>query len=99
MQVRYWKRKTNKVWAHFYRAHGRLTEPPDSPKNSLVHWLESIGMRFGPETNAYTSFDETVYQLSIPLDDPKILDTALNILGIGPDTLPWQRKKSKKSEE
>ncbi|MCX7787624.1 MAG: insulinase family protein [Spirochaetes bacterium] len=50
------------------------------PKNSLVNWLESIGMRFGPETNAYTSFDETVYQLEVPLEDPKILDTALSIL-------------------
>ncbi|MBP7494960.1 MAG: insulinase family protein [Spirochaetales bacterium] len=65
--------------AHFIE-HMAFNGTARFPKNSLVHWLESIGMRFGPETNAYTSFDETVYQLSIPLDDPNILDTALNIL-------------------
>ncbi|MCL1818114.1 MAG: insulinase family protein [Spirochaetaceae bacterium] len=49
-------------------------------RHELVGWLESIGMRFGPETNAYTSFDETVYQLTVPTDDPRLMDTALSIL-------------------
>ncbi len=65
--------------AHFVE-HMAFNGTARFPKNSLVNWLESIGMRFGPETNAYTSFDETVYQLEVPLDDPKILDTALDIL-------------------
>lgn len=37
-------------------------------KQELVNYLESIGMRFGPELNAYTSFDETVYMLTVPTD-------------------------------
>jgi len=38
------------------------------PKAELVNYLESIGMRFGAELNAHTSFDETVYKLSVPTD-------------------------------
>ena len=34
----------------------------------LVKYLESIGARFGPHVNAYTSFDETVYMLDVPTD-------------------------------
>ncbi len=49
-------------------------------KQHLVDYLESIGMRFGPDLNAYTSFDETVYMLQIPTDNPAIIDTAFQIL-------------------
>jgi zinc protease len=49
-------------------------------KQELVNYLESIGMAFGPEINAYTSFDETVYMLQIPTDDPEIMATAFQIL-------------------
>jgi zinc protease len=34
----------------------------------LVAYLESIGARFGPHVNAYTSYDETVYMLDVPTD-------------------------------
>jgi zinc protease len=34
----------------------------------LVSYLESIGARFGPHVNAYTSFDETVYMLNVPTE-------------------------------
>ena len=34
----------------------------------LVKYLESIGARFGPHVNAYTSYDETVYMLDVPTD-------------------------------
>ena len=49
-------------------------------KQELVRYLESIGMSFGPDVNAYTSFDETVYMLQVPTDDPGILSTAFRIL-------------------
>ena len=49
-------------------------------KNDLVNYFESIGMKFGPEVNAYTSFDETVYMLEIPADKPEILKTTLGVL-------------------
>jgi zinc protease len=49
-------------------------------KQDLIDYLEGIGMDFGPEINAYTSFDETVYMLTIPTDDEEIVGTAFQIL-------------------
>ncbi len=49
-------------------------------KLELVEYLESIGMNFGPDINAYTSFDETVYMLQVPTDDPEIMAKAFQIL-------------------
>ena len=50
------------------------------PKNELVQFIESLGMRFGADLNAYTSFDETVYMLTVPTDKPETIDRALLIL-------------------
>jgi zinc protease len=50
------------------------------PKHEVVQFLESLGMRFGADVNAYTSFDETVYMLTVPTDQPAVLDRALLIL-------------------
>jgi zinc protease len=50
------------------------------PKNEITSFIESLGMRFGADVNAYTSFDETVYTLTVPTDKPEILDKALLVL-------------------
>src|ERR1044071_3157186 len=50
------------------------------PKNDIVSFIESLGMRFGADLNAYTSFDETVYMLTVPTDKPEVLDKALLVL-------------------
>lgn len=50
------------------------------PRQALVSYLESIGMQFGPEVNAYTNQNETVYMLQVPTDKPELLDTGLRIL-------------------
>src|SRR5262245_64294168 len=34
-------------------------------KQDIVNYIESIGMQFGADLNAYTSFDETVYMLQV----------------------------------
>jgi len=49
-------------------------------KNDLIKYLESIGVRFGADLNAYTSFDETVYILPIPTDTARIVNQAFTIL-------------------
>lgn len=49
-------------------------------KHELVDFLESIGLRFGPDLNAYTSFDETVYMLKVPTDKRETFDKAFEIL-------------------
>ncbi len=50
------------------------------PKQALIDYLERIGMRFGPDINAYTGFDETVYSLQVPTDSAEVLETAFEIL-------------------
>ncbi|MCY1480896.1 Protease 3 precursor [compost metagenome] len=50
------------------------------PKNKLVDYLQSIGVKFGQHLNAYTSFDETVYFLPIPSDDPEKLEKGFQII-------------------
>jgi zinc protease len=49
-------------------------------RNDLVDYLESVGMRFGPDINAYTSYDETVYTLTLPTDSAGVLETGFEIL-------------------
>ena len=49
-------------------------------KNELVSYLQSIGVRFGADLNAYTSFDETVYMLKVPTDTARLLDKGLTVL-------------------
>lgn len=65
--------------AHFVE-HMAFNGTENFEKQALVDYLESIGMQFGPDVNAYTSFDETVYMLQVPMDDPEVLATAFQIL-------------------
>ena len=50
------------------------------PKSALVDYLESVGTRFGPHLNAYTSFDETVYMLQIPTDNREQFEKGFQVL-------------------
>ena len=50
------------------------------PEQELIQYLESTGMRFGPDVNAYTSFDETVYMLQVPTDSADTFETGLDVL-------------------
>lgn len=65
--------------AHFLE-HMAFNGTKNFEKQELVDFLEGIGMRFGPDLNAYTSFDETVYMLQIPMDDETIIEKAFTIL-------------------
>ena len=49
-------------------------------KHELVSYLQSIGVKFGADLNAYTSFDETVYILPVPSDRKDDLDKAFLVL-------------------
>ncbi len=51
--------------AHFCE-HMLFNGTKNFPKNELVNYLQSIGMSFGGDINAYTSFDETVYFIEVP---------------------------------
>ena len=65
--------------AHFAE-HLAFNGTKNFPKHELINYLESIGMEFGPEINAYTSFDETVYMIKVPLDSTKFMDKGLQVL-------------------
>lgn len=65
--------------AHFCE-HMSFNGTKNFPKHELINYFESIGMEFGPEINAYTSFDETVYMLKVPLDTMEYMDKGLQVL-------------------
>jgi zinc protease len=50
------------------------------PKNELVSYLQSVGVRLGGDLNANTGYDETIYILPIPVGDRRVLETGLAIL-------------------
>jgi len=65
--------------AHFVE-HMAFNGTEHFKKHELVDYFESIGMKFGPEVNAYTSFDETVYMLHIPTDSTEIIEKSFLVL-------------------
>lgn len=65
--------------AHFME-HMNFNGTKNYPKNKLVDFLQSIGVEFGADLNAYTSFDETVYILPIPTDKPGNLESGFQVI-------------------
>jgi zinc protease len=65
--------------AHFVE-HMAFNGTKNFPKHELVSFIESLGMRFGADINAYTSFDETVYMLTVPTDKPEAVARAFQVL-------------------
>ena len=65
--------------AHFVE-HMGFNGTKHYPKNDLVSYLQKAGVRFGADLNAYTSFDETVYQLPIPTDDAEIFKNGMQMM-------------------
>jgi len=65
--------------AHFME-HMNFNGLKHFPKNELVDYLQKIGVRFGSDLNAYTGFDQTVYKLPIPSDDPELLKNGLQVI-------------------
>lgn len=65
--------------AHFVE-HMAFNGTTHFEKNELIDYLESTGMRFGADLNAYTSFEETVYILQSRTDSLEYLEKAFLIL-------------------
>src|SRR5579862_1395527 len=65
--------------AHFME-HMNFNGTTHFPKNELINYLQKSGVRFGADLNAYTDFDETIYQLPLPADDPSILQNGFQIM-------------------
>ncbi len=65
--------------AHFME-HMNFNGLKHFPGNELVHYLQSIGVGFGNDLNAYTGFDQTVYMLPFPSDDAEKVDKSFTVL-------------------
>ena len=65
--------------AHFME-HMSFNGTVHFPHNDLVDYLQKAGVRFGADINAYTSFDETIYELPLPSDKPAILSQGILIM-------------------
>jgi zinc protease len=65
--------------AHFTE-HMAFNGTKNFKKNELVNYLQSVGVKFGAHLNAYTSFEETVYELYMPTDDDEIINQGFQIL-------------------
>jgi zinc protease len=89
--------------AHFLE-HMAFNGTRNFERQELVNYLELVGMRFGPDINAYTSFDETVYMLTLPTDTAGVLETGMQILedwawGISLDSLEIEKERGVVIEE
>ena len=65
--------------AHFVE-HMSFNGTKHFPEKELSNYLEKAGVRFGADLNANTGLDETVYQLPLPSDKPKLLANGLQIM-------------------
>ncbi|MFH0991146.1 MAG: insulinase family protein [bacterium] len=65
--------------AHFVE-HMAFNGTKNFPKQDIINLLEKAGMKFGPEVNAGTSFDETTYMLQLPTDSIHIMKKGFQIL-------------------
>ena len=65
--------------AHFTE-HMHFNGTKNFPKNELVSYLQRAGIKFGDDLNAYTSWDQTVYQLPVPTDSAEIFNKAFVVL-------------------
>ncbi|MBQ8703483.1 MAG: insulinase family protein [Bacteroidales bacterium] len=50
------------------------------PHNEMIDKLQKHGVEFGRDINAYTSFDQTVYYVNMPADDPEMVKMGIEIL-------------------
>lgn len=66
------------------------------PKADIVNYLERIGMRFGADVNASTSFDETIYTLTVPSDTARFITTGLDILEDWAHSITFDRTELQK---
>lgn len=65
--------------AHFME-HMNFNGTRHFPGNQLVEYLQKAGVRFGADLNAYTGFDETVYELPVSSGDPVLLENAFRVM-------------------
>lgn len=66
-------------FAHFVE-HMAFNGTQDFKEQEIIEFVESIGMKFGAHLNATTTFDNTIYKLRVPTDNPEVIEKAIHIL-------------------
>ena len=72
------EREEEQGLAHFLE-HMAFRGSRNLPDGEMVRMTERLGLRFGPDTNAFTAHDQTVYQFNFPRADPEALNTGLTL--------------------
>ena len=81
-----------------YLEHMAFNGTTNVPEGEMIRLLEREGLRFGADTNASTGFEDTIYKLDLPRNDPELLGTALMLMRetaseitIAPDAVERER--------
>jgi zinc protease len=82
-----------------YLEHMAFNGSKNFPPGSVVPFFQSLGLSFGRDQNAFTSFDQTTFQLALPNNEPETLkkaftfmsDVAFN-LALSPDEIDNERQ-------
>ncbi len=84
--------------AHFLE-HMAFNGTRNFPAGELVKYFQRLGMNFGPHANAFTSFDQTVYQLELPraeveflADGMKVFRDVLDGMSLDPKEIDRERR-------
>lgn len=65
--------------SHFLE-HMAFNGSENVPEGEMIKILERFGLAFGPDTNAFTGFDQTQYQLDLPSIEEEMLETGFFLM-------------------
>src|SRR3546814_11735769 len=72
--------KQNQLWLAHFMEHIAFNGTEEIPENELIHRLERLGLKFGADLHAATTFDQTFYRLDMPQKDDLSIATGLHLL-------------------
>lgn len=74
-----YEEKQEQGLAHFLE-HMAFNGTTKYEKNDMIKYLQSLGLNFGGDLNAYTSFDRTVYKLQVPSTTTEDIEKGVEVL-------------------
>ena len=78
--------------AHFVE-HMAFNGTKNFPKGEMVEYFQRLGMAFGADTNAHTSFNETVYKIDMPENSMALIDDGLKLLSDYASTIAFEQSE------
>jgi len=71
---------TDQIGLAHFTEHMAFNGTKHFAKNDMVSYLQTVGVRFGADINAYTGFDATVYMLQVPTDREDVIKKGFQVL-------------------